>query len=274
MCGKDLIRGGVLLFLLFVCKSGYAQMGVGNEFLNSLNEAYVKSLDEFIQRFNAKEFHPNIDYEKDENLRFRSILSLFDYQEFQINDSSTTALLLSFADSVCWNDIQLHMDSGKIFAEAQCLFEYNQQSVPVNIVFKYENIRSNFYRWAVIGVNGLIESKIIDTNRNGYLNPIQHELHFSDLSSACESDLTRFVSFGQAIDQMSFLLGMMKTGQLNFVSCNNVLFHFTQVPNYIFVVSKANRLNYNSGYLIHSLFRVAETDKQNYIKSILGLITR
>lgn len=274
MCGRCFIKRIALVCLLITCKSAVAQIVGGDYFLNSLNSAYVKSIDEFIQRFNAEEFHPGIYYEEEENLRTRSLLSLFDWQRFQNDDSTTINLLISFADSVCWNDIRLNMEGGGIYAEAQCLFEYGQQEVPINIVFAYENIRDDYYKWAVVGATGLIEAKILDTSCNGYLNPIQHELHFSDLASACESDLTRFVSYDRSIDQLFFLLGMIKTGQLKFVSCNNILFHFTQMPNYIFVVDKANRLSYNSGYLINSLLEVDETSKREYIEQLLGTITR
>lgn len=274
MCGKHFYKKIALVCLLITCKSGIAQIVDGDYFLNSLNAAYVKSIDEFIQRFNAEEFHPSIYNEKEENLRTLSLLSLFDWQRFQLEDGVIADLLKSFADSVCWNDIQLYMEGGGIYAETHCEFEYNQQEVPINIVFAYENIRDEYYRWSVVGATGLIEAKILDTNSNGYLNPIQHELHFSDLASACESDLTKFISFDRSIDQLFFLLGMIKTGQLKFVSCNNVLFHFTQVPNFIFVVGKTNRLSFNSGYLINSLFRVDETNKQDYIKHLFGLITR
>lgn len=274
MCGRSFIKWLLLFCLLLTCKNGDAQIVDGDYFLNSLNSAYVKSIDEFIHRFNLEEFNPYIHYNEDENLRTRSLLRLVDWQRFQIDDSNDVMLLLSFADSVCWNDLQLNMEDGGIYTEAQCLFEYNQQEVPINIVFAYENIRDDYYKWAVVGATGLIEAKILDTNCNGYLNPIQHELHFSDLASACESDLTRFISYDRSIDQLFFLLGMIKTGQLKFVSCNNILFHFTQMPNYIFVVDKANRLSYNSGYLINSLLEVDETSKREYIEQLLGTTPR
>ncbi len=275
MCGRNIIIKGIAFAcLLITCKSGVAQIINGDPFLNSLNSACVKSVDEFILRFNAEAFHPEINHEEEENLRPRSLLSLFDWQRFQIEDSIVANFLMSFADSVCRNNIQLNMDYGGIYAEAQCQFTYNGQEIPINIVLEYENIRDDYYRWSVVGANGLIESKILDTNCNGYLNPIQHELHFSDLASACESDLTRFISYDRPIDQLFFFLGMVKTRQLKFVSCYNVLFHFTQVPNYIFVVNKANRLSYNSGYLINSLFRVEETNKQDYINRLSGVVTK
>jgi len=270
MFGKFITRFLVLTSSLFLSKCALAQTGNTDLFLNSLNNAYVKSIDEFIARFNAEEFHPGIYYDDENNLRTRSLLSLIDWQRFQVEDSIISHLEMSFSDSVCWNDILLNIESGDIYAEAKCIFEYKQQNIPISIIFTYENIRDDFYKWAMTGVNGLFESRFVDTNRNGYINPIQHELHFSDLKSACESDLTRFVSVDKPIDQLSFFLGMMKTGQMKFISCNNVLFHFTQVPYYIFVVGKANRLSHNSGYLIQSLFRMEESQKRDYIKQLSG----
>lgn len=275
MFGRSIIIKGIAFAcLLITCISSVAQTYVGSFFLNSLTSAYVKSVDEFILRFNAEASHPGIFHEEEESLRTRSLLSLFDWQRFQIEDSIVTNFVMSFADSVCRNGTQLNIENDGIYAEAQCLFSYNRQEIPINIVLVYENIRDDYYRWSVVGANGLIESKILDTNRNGYLNPIQHELHFSDLASACESDLTRFISYDRPIDQLFFLLGMIKTRQLIFVSCYNILFHFAQVPNFIFVVNKANRLSYNSGYLINSLFRIDETNKKDYINHLLGIITK
>ena len=274
MSGRKVSKFLVISCLLFVAKSGFAQIDGGGSILNRLNAAYVKSIDEFILRFNEEAFHPDINYEEEENLRTRSLLSLVDWQRFQIEDSNVANLLISFVDSICWNDIRLHIDSGDIYAEAQCLFEYEHGEIPINLVFVYEHIRDNFYKWALAGANGLVENGIMDTRCKGYLNPIQHELHFSDLASACEYDLTRYISKNRTIDQLFYVLGMIKTGQLRFVSCNTVMFHFMQVPGFVFVVDKANRLSYNSGYLINSLIKIDESDKQDYIKQLTGIITK
>lgn len=261
----------LLTCLVFVSKNGLAQVGNGDIFLNNLNNAYVKSIDEFILRFNAERFHPGINPEEESDKRIQSLASLVDYQRFLIDDSAVASLLVSFFDSVCWNDILLNIESGDIYAEAQSVFEYKQQKIPINLVLKYENIRDDYYKWAIVGANGLTDFRLIDTSCNGYINPIQHEMHFSELTSACESDLTRFVSADRQIDQLFFLLGMIKTGQMNFVACNKVLFHFMQIPGFVFVVGKANRLSYNSGYLINTIIKIKENNKQRYIKQLLGL---
>ena len=272
MFGKSLTRFSLpMAFFLVFASNGFAQAIGGNSFLNKLNSAYVKSLDEFISRFNMEEFHPDIYYEEDENLRTRSLLSLFDWHRFQIEDSNVAKQMISFVDTVCWNDIHLNLEDGGVYAEAQCLFEYNGREIPLNLVLVFENIRDDYFKWAVAGANGLIENKLLDTVRDGYINPVQHELHFSDLSYACSSGLTRHVAADKRINQFSFILGMMKTGRLKFVACNKVRFHFMQVPGFIFIVDKMNRLDFNSGYLIVNLINANEQEKKNYIKLTLGI---
>lgn len=272
MFGKRLTWFSLLMvFSLVFASNGFAQAIGGNLFLNKLNSAYVKSLDEFISRFNMEEFHPDIYYEEDENLRTRSLLTLFDWHRFQIEDSNVVKQMISFADTVCWNDIQLNLEDGGVYAEAQCMFEYNGQEIPLNLVLVFENIRDDYFKWAVAGANGLIENKLLDTVYDGYINPVQHELHFSDLSYACSSGLTRYVVADMRIDQLSFILGMMKTGWLKFVACNKVRFHFMQVPGFTFVVDKMNILDFNSGYLIVNLIKANEQEKRNYIKLTLGI---
>lgn len=263
-----------IVLLCIACESGFAQNKNVDVWLNRINSAYVHSLDEFIQRFNAEEFHPDILYEDGESLRTRAILSLVDWHEFDVEDINVAQLLIDFADTVCWNDVHLNIEDSGIYAEAQCIFSYNHQEIPINIVLVFENIRDDYYKWAVAGATGLVECKLLDTGCNGYINPVQHELYFLELSTACNTDLSRFVSAHRFIDQLSFLEGLLKSGELRFIVCSKVRFYLMQVPGYAFIVNKSNRMDINSGYLVHSLIRMENSDKQNYIKQLLGIIER
>jgi len=268
--------GRVLLLLtILVVNFGscYAQAVYYDTYLDGLSSAYVKSLDEFIQRFNAEEFHPDINTENKDNLRTRSILTLFDWQMFQLQDSCVKSQIISFADMVSKKDVRLDMEKEGLYAEACCLFSYKQQEIPINLVLVFENIRDDYYKWAVAGANGLMECKLLDTVCNGYMNPVQHEVHFSELSSACDA-LDKYISIERTVDQLSFVLGMLKTGGLVFEACNKVLFHFVQIPGFTFVVDKINRPDYNSGYLISKLVRTDDLKKQSYIEQLLGKIEK
>lgn len=259
----------LLTILLVSCGSCFTQTVHYDTYLDGLTSAYVKSLDEFIQRFNAEEFHPDIDTENKDNLRTRSILTLFDWQMFQLQDSCFASQIISFADTVSKQVVRLDMEKEGLYAEACCLFSYKQQEIPINLVLIFENIRDDYYKWAVAGANGLMECKLLDTVCIGYMNPVQHEVHFSELSSVCVA-LDKYISIDRTVDQLSFVMGMLKTGELKFETCNKVLFHFVQVPGFIFVVDKINRSDYNSGYLISKLVRTDDLTKQSYIEQLLG----
>ena len=100
-------RVAVLPFLLFLnCKNGFSQIIVGDSFLDIYASAYVKSVDEFMQRFNAEDFHPDLDTTRNDSFRCRSILTLFDFQQFQVRDSLVAGQLIAFADTVCKKDIR------------------------------------------------------------------------------------------------------------------------------------------------------------------------
>lgn len=265
----------IVLFLtniFFNCNSGFSQDNHFNTYLDDINSAHVTSLEEFMQRFNAEAFHPELNLENDENLRMRSILTLFDWQEFRAQDSAVVRQMVAFAESVCHDSIVLDIRDCGFYAEACCLFSYKDKEIPINLVFEYEIIRDEYYRWAVAGANGLVKCNLLDTIHDGYINPVQHELHFSELRAACE-DLNKHLSIGKEVDELSFVLGMIETGQLEFVACNKVLFHFAQVPGYVFVVDKKNRLDRNSGYLIIKLSRVEGSQKRHYIDQLLGKLT-
>lgn len=255
------------LLLNFELCSG--QIIIGDTYLNVFASTYVKSLEEFSQRFNAQEFHPDIDTLNKDNLRLRSILSLFDSQSFQVRDSVIASRLVAFAEDVCINGYFVDTESVGLYAEASCLFSFNNQEIPINIVFVFENVREDINKWAVVGVNGLVECGLLDTDRSGYINPTQHELRFTDLSIASQN-LTNYISAYKTVDQLSYLLGLLKAKQLEFIVCNKVRFHFLQIPGYVFVVDEINRLGNNAGYLITALMQTENSKKNEYISIILG----
>lgn len=257
----------VLVF--FNCEFCFAQFITEDTYLDTYAATYVMSVDEFMQRFNAEELHPDLDTTRNDNLRLRSILTLFDYQQFQVNDSIVAGRLIAFADTVCRKDVRLDLERGGVYAEACCSFLFNQKEVPINLVFAFEPIRDDVYRWALIGANGLKENKILESSHNGFINPTQHELRFSELSAA-STELSRFLSVHKNVDQLSFLLGLLRSDELSFIVCNKVKFHFVLVPGYVFVVDEVNRLGNNSGYLINTLLETDSLGKLEYINQLLG----
>lgn len=255
--------------LFFNFSSSQAQIILKDTYLDIFASTYVKSIDEFMHRFNGDELHPDLDTTRVENVRLNSILTLFDLQQFQVRDSTVTKQLISFADTVCKKDICLAFESG-LYAEANCTFLFNQKEVPISLVFVYESVQEDIYRWALTGVNGLVKNHILDTVRTGYINPTQHGVRFTELSAAC-TDLTKYVSVHKDVDQMSYFLGVLESKQIKYIDCHKVRFHFLQVPGYIFTVEEINRLSNNAGFLISSLKKTERSDKLEYINQLLGI---
>lgn len=254
------------------CQDALAQLTVKGGYLDVFAATYVKSLDEFIQRFNGDEFHPDLDTTRVDNLRMRSILSLVDRQQFEVQDSIVAQSLINFADTVCSNNIFVDLQGGT-YAEAECTFTYEEREHHINLIVEFEHLRDDYFRWALVGANGLIDAHLLDASAYGYLNPTQHEVRFTELT-AINADNMGLIAFDKQIDQLSYLAGMLKTGQMKFLDCNRVRFHFMQVPNYVFEVEESNRPGNNSGYLIIAVHKVSREEKLAYINHLVGTETK
>lgn len=247
----------------------FAQTWGSNPELNAFENYYVKSLNEFMHRFNAEEIPQFIQEEGVENMRQRCIIALFDLEQVPDGKSEAAKRIMKFDSIVCANKAMLHITDLGLYAEARCLFKYKKKDIELNLVLVYENIRDDYYRWAIAGVNGLVEAGLIDTTAYGYINPVQHELHFSELSSAFPR-MNGYFSKEHYVDQLSFLSGLAESGALQLVGCQTVTYWFTQVPDYVFSVALHPRLKGNAGWLIHDLIETTEKDKSYIVNYLLS----
>ncbi len=252
-----------------VAAPSFSQTWGGNPQLDELANYYVKSLNEFMHRFNAEENPPFIQEGGNENLRQRCIMALFDLEQVPDGNSEAAQRIMKFDSIVCATNTMLHITDPGLYAEARCLFKYKKKDIELNLVLVYENIRDDYYRWAIAGANGLVEAGIIDTTAYGYINPVQHELHFTELSSAFPH-MNGYFQREYYVDQLSFLAGLAESGTLQLVSCQTVTYWFTQVPGYVFSVSLHPRMKGNAGWLIHDLIETAEMDKLYIINYLLS----
>lgn len=256
------------LFLMTVGPLSAQSWGT-NPLLNDFANSYVKSLDEFMHRFNGEELHPGIASADDVDVRKKSILTLFDWQGFSDRDTIKAAAAVEFADAVQKSGATIGFTSPLMYAEAECLFKFKNKEIQLSLILKYENIRDDYYRWAIVGANGLEFEGLIDTARDGYINPVQSDLHFSDLQMAFPK-LDRYLSKDGRVDQLSFIMGMATSGMLEFKVCQNVRYHFLDISGYIFTVGLHARLDNNAGWLIDNVMRATHQQKEEYIKYLVG----
>lgn len=259
----------ILTILLLVAAPCYSQTWGSNPELNAIESYYVKSLNEFIHRFNADEIPPFISAQGDSNIREKCVIALFNLEKIPNIDSPEVRSVLQFVSAVCDSNIFLNLNSSGLYAEAQCVFKYKKQEIVLNLVLVYENIRDDYFRWTLAGVNGLVESGLLDTLHDGYINPVQHELRFSELSSVFPQ-MSRYISKNQSINPLSFLSGLAGSGTLQLESCQSVTYYFTQIPGYVFSVALHPRLGMNAGWLIRDLYEVDNSVKQIFINKLLG----
>ena len=247
----------------------FSQTWGSNPELNALANYYVKSLNEFMHRFNAEEIPSFIEEaggKKD--VRQRCIMALFDLDQVPDGQSEAAQRILKFDSVVCANKTMLHITDPGLYAEARCSFKYKKKEIDLNLILVYDNIHDDYFRWAIAGVNGLVEAGLIDTAAYGYINPVQHELHFSELSRAFPH-MNGYFAKSRDMDPLSFLAGLAESGVLLLEGCQSVTYWFTQVPGYVFSVSLHPRLKSNAGWLIHDLLEVKEDDKPKIIDYLI-----
>ena len=265
MTNKKLIAA-VFLFMTASMRLG-AQEIVDDDRFNKVHEARVKTLNEFIHRFNAQEvpdFVRGADGSVDRKI---CVAALFDME--WINDSANRSVALAFMDRAVQDTVMLDVHDTSIYAEAHCLFYQGKQKLSLNIVLRYEQVAHDRFQWSIVGVNGLMEAGLVDTSFYGTLSPIQHELGFMRLGQAFP-EMYSFTHSGGHIDQLSYLMALSSAGKVKFGVCTGITYHCFAVPDYLFVIEQENRNTANSGWLITSVYKAGDDLKQQYIAALTG----
>lgn len=256
----------ILLVVVAVFRAS-AQNIVEDERFNKVHEARVKTLNEFIHRFNADEI-PDIvrqsSYREDRQL---CIAALFDMD--WVADPANRTAALGFVDKVVQDSVMLDVHDTSIYAEAHCLFYLDKKELPVNIVLRFDQVPGGRFLWSIVGVNGLMETGLIDTSFYGTLSPIQHELGFMRLDKAFP-EMYGFMQRDNRIDQLSYLMALSSAGKVRFGFCTSITYHCFAVPDYVFVIEQNNRNTANSGWLITAVYQAGEELKQQYHAELVG----
>lgn len=232
-----------------------------------VSEARVKTLNEFIHRFNGEEV-PDIVRQTDTMaMRQMCVAALFDRDWVERQENRRTAL--DFIEKVVKDTILLGVHDTSIYSEAHCMFKYGKEEIPISVVLKWERAGKAYYRWAIVGVNGLMSAGVIDTSFYGTLSPIQNELGFMRLDMAFP-EMYGFISAKGRVDELSYLMALSSSGKVKFVECSGITYHCSIVPGYLFKVEQKNRNTTNSGWLITEVYEAEEVLKAQYIGLLLG----
>ena len=213
--------------------------------------AQVKSVDEFIQRFNGTESHPAVPDSVD--ARMYNLVALFDRNMPRANepDSVFERNIMDFIGYVVQNDVKIRLTDADMYAEVE-----TEATV----------------RWAIVGAKGLVKAGLIDTTTFYGISPVEHEIHFMGIGDIFEkgnnSRLMGYRGKDTRVDELSVLLAWGTTDNVRISQVERLTLHCLEVPGYVFTIEVRNRKGNNSGWLISSFRRLE--NKEKYIDKLLG----
>lgn len=241
--------------------------------LNSHFEAQVKSIDEFISRFNGAETHPEVVC--DSNQRRNNIIALFDYRMSHDSLSADVfrRLVAGFVTKVMESGVTLKLTDADMWAEAQSSMTIGGKKKVVSLILKSETYKGNYVRWAIAGVRGLVDAGVIDTSKYYAISPVEHELHFMSLDGIINGNRTDIMGYRSKkahVDELSVFLSLVMTGKINFGMVEELTIHCLEVPGYVFTINEQGRKGTNSGWLISKLTKIDDGEKKKYITKLLN----
>lgn len=257
------MRAKLIFFLLLVMYDSYAQLDTSwqREFTE-----HVKSMDEFMKRFNGEEAYPGLAASAENFLK----LNLFSLLDHQMSQNSKQGAL-DFVSAIIDNNVKLNYADTLWYAEARCDITYKGKARQMTLFLRPERIRDNSFRWVLCGADG-ITGNLISMNDKSAISPVEHEIHFMELQSIFKNDKQHVFGYradGYKIDQLSVFLTLIYTGQINFMSVTETKFHFFNIPDYRFVVEEKGRRGANAGWLITIFEKLPQSFKQRYIEQLI-----
>lgn len=264
----------ILAILAFTHMQSASAQSLLDLSLNADFAAQVKSIDEFICRFNGIELNPEI--KNDSGIRRRNnIIALFDFQmsHTKLSDNEFKQLITGFVNRAIESGIRLQITNSKMWAEAKSSIKVDGKKKVVTLVLKSETYKKNFVRWAIVGVKGLVEADIIDTTNYYAISPVEHEIHFMTLDNIFRNNRAKIMGYrgkDATIDELSVFLTLAMTGKIDFCMVDKLTIHCLEVPGYAFTINELGRRGNNSGWLISKLIPLEDYDKKQYIKKLLN----
>lgn len=235
----------------------------------------VKTIDEFIERFNNDQFTLVRQYlEKSGNkkkmTRVDLIKTLFNYTD-PVWDKDVAS---QFLKEVCDTTKEKFLDfySEDWFALAECQVRYKGTSRRVFIALQVVvSDRTGAAKWVICGARApfLDFSRKVDSRK--FLNPISHATDFMGLKKAMEDKqfVRNYLSDRFKESHLNKFLAEIASGDIQFEQINSITYHFLSLENWLFTVKEYIRPGKNSGWLIQSLSRQTKAEKDEYIRNVL-----
>lgn len=238
--------------------------------INNLYACEVKSVDEFISRFNGIETHPEIP--NDSLSRVSNLFALFNHQEIfdTQNPELPVTMAKEFCDSVIAHNVTLSLTNGSMIAECPAMFQYKNKKYTLTLLLQQVVTDNGYVRWCISGVKGL-ETIIpqIESWRFTGISPVEHEIYFMGLSDYIPAgDAWSVKHPSSQPDQLSIFLTLVDSGALKLIQIKDETIHCIGVPGFVFTIHESPAQSNNSGWLMNRLERITSSQKADYITNL------
>ncbi|MEM6265165.1 MAG: hypothetical protein AAGI38_21865 [Bacteroidota bacterium] len=266
------------VLILFVC--GVLVPGAASGQLSDLIDedesdlyAATKQVNQFFRRFNGEEgpdglrYYDGEDYYRDDKQRLKYLHILFDEQNDYLTDKLRDAFISDV--STAGKEVYLDFHGGGWVAEIQLLADYKGEEREFTLFLKIQEEEVGS-KWVITHVYSdyfarqLVDTKKPDPDEQVYLHPLSHELGFSNINRMWNNKeaISQYISQVEKNNHLTLFLWEIKQGNLDYISVLSTRFHFFQVEDWYFEVKYFNREGYNKGWLISSLSRLSNKEKQ------------
>ncbi len=279
---------GILWLLIFISPvTGRAQYFSNYDANKDLFIRNVKLIDEFIERFNDdKDTYLRKALAADDTQydisRRMLLVSLFNLENTSFTDKDT--LLKGFFRRVLDKDnpTYLSFNDTDWYASAQCVFLYKGRLVEIPIVLRVRSKGDEWAKWMIAGIGKQVPGKgpmpsistgYKDAKMPTYISTSSYATNFVELHYIFTKNIEPELVFEKGLlaseDGRAFI-SLVRDGALRFQYAKKIIFHFFQVKDWLFTVDEFKRKAYNSGWLISSMRKVTEAEKDAARKLLLS----
>ena len=238
-----------------------------------LQRTRVGLVDEFIDRFNAKETHPDIPLSTPDSKK-KNLLMLFDIYMFKSTKDPRYKEAQQMIDEIINKKIKINYSDETWTALAHCQGVVGGKNVKFDIYLTVEKRGKDMYKWVISNVKGSIfDVSPKNKTKNIMLYPDDHETNFISLhrmTTEQPGNVSRFMNNDFNYNATSVFVFLVYNGLLKINYVDDLEFIFTQVPGYTFHIRYFQREKNNAGWLISKFYKSNAKEKAQFWKSVLG----
>lgn len=260
-----------LVSLFFVAN---AQKVITNDLNAELYDSRIKLVDEFFDRFNGKEGHPDIS-RKDKDYRKKNLMFVFNGRMFNSKEDAKFKELQNFINTVIEKNISINYSDTTWFAKAVCHGKLKGKEVDFTLYLNVEHRKEDMYKWVIAKAEGdVFKLKPSLKSEKIMLMPDDHETNFMSLHRiTTEKDdlISCYMQKNYPLDETSVFMSDVYNGLLDIDYVKDLQFVFYQVPNYVFRIKFIERETNNTGWLITDFDKVSEDEKEDFLDYLYNI---